>query len=203
MEAKVYVLDDDPAVRQGVCRLLQSAQLTAMPCATVTELLAAYNPNVLGCLILDVRMPEISGLDLQDKLKSDNVPLPIIFITGYGDVPMAVKAIKSGAVDFLQKPFRDEELLDAVRKAIQINLEQQNLISERKFLKEKMALLSDRERAIMNLVVAGQSNKSVGHALSITDKTVEFHRAHLMRKLQANNLPELVHTALRARQLLG
>lgn len=203
METKVYVLDDDPAVRQGVCRLLQSAQIDALPCVTVGEFLASYHPAEAGCLVLDVRMPEVSGLELQTKLQSDNIFLPIVFITGYGDVPMAVKAIKNGAIDFLQKPFRDEDLLDAVRRAIQLNREQKKLHKEKAYIREKFSQLSNREHEIMTMVVSGQSNKNIANALSITEKTVEFHRAHLMRKLQAENLPALVRMALRAQEILG
>ncbi|ANO50731.1 DNA-binding response regulator [Woeseia oceani] len=158
--------------------------------------LKAYSPEWSGCLILDIRMPGIGGLELQNELQKRSCGLPVIFITGFGDVPMAVEAIKNGAFDFIEKPFRDQELLDRINAAIEANSQQRIALSETAVVKERLQRLTGREREVMDLVVTGKANKVIAHELGVSQRTVEIHRARVMEKMEAKSLPELVRMHL-------
>jgi RNA polymerase sigma factor (sigma-70 family) len=192
-EAVVYVVDDDHSVRQAVCMLLRSVGYRPVPCATAAELLDKLQPDAGGCIILDVRMPGMSGLQLQEHMNQRQLDLPVIFITGHGDVDMAVMAMKAGAFDFLQKPFKDQALLDSLERALQRDEERRQRLEGRRRLREKLALLTAREREVLNGMVAGKANKVMALDLGLSERTVEAHRARVMEKMQARSLAELVH----------
>jgi FixJ family two-component response regulator len=187
----VLVIDDDKALRESVGRLLSSVGLEAQLFPSIPDFLKADRPKGPTCLVLDVRLPGRSGLDFQRELAASNVEIPLIFITGYGDIPMSVQAMKGGAIEFLTKPFRDQELIDA----IQIGLERDSarLENERTLvmLRERFASLSPRECEIMIQVVRGRLNKQIAGDLGISEATVKVHRSNLMRKLKVRSLPEL------------
>jgi two-component system response regulator FixJ len=194
----VFVVDDDPAILDSVQLLLRSVDLDAETFSSANEFLEAYGPERLGCLVLDVRMPGMSGLELQEKLDSMGSTLPIIFVTAHGDVPMAVQAVKAGAVDFIQKPFRHQELIDKTRQAIEQHARSREELASRKELAEHIASLTPREREVMDLVVEGKANKAIAHDLGISQRTVEIHRARVMSKMQASSVSELVQMVMRA-----
>jgi FixJ family two-component response regulator len=188
----VLVIDDDPLTRGALSSLFRSVGLSVRTFASATELLEHPLPDVPSCLVLDVRLPRLSGFDLQTELSRLDVKIPIIFITGHGDIPMTVKAMKAGAVDFLTKPFRDQEMLDAVTGALERDLmrrreEQSNLDIQARF-----ESLTPRERQIMALVTAGLMNKEVAFRIGITEMTVKIHRGHMMRKMGMKSLADLV-----------
>ena len=190
--AIVFVIDNDPSVRAVLKDLLDSVGLAVRLFASPQEFLASERPNAPACLVLDVRLPGISGLTFQKELASMGVDLPIIFITGHGDIPMCVRAMKAGAVDFLTKPFRDQDLLDAIESAIERDIErrrEQSLVTE---LRKRYANVTARERQIMTLVVIGLPNKQIATELDLSEMTVKVHRGQVMRKMQAGSLPELV-----------
>ncbi|MEQ8207077.1 MAG: response regulator [Woeseia sp.] len=192
----VYVVDDDQAIRHAMELLMKSV---GQPChlfASGDTFLDAYSATWSGCLILDIRMPGIGGLELQNELQKRNCSLPIIFITGFGDVPMAVEAIKNGAFDFIEKPFRDQELLDRVNAAIEADGRQRTAQTEATVIKERLQRLTGREREVMELVVTGKANKVIAHELGVSQRTVEIHRARVMEKMEARSLPELVRMHL-------
>ncbi|HTT07653.1 MAG TPA: response regulator [Gammaproteobacteria bacterium] len=191
-EAAVYVVDDDTSVRQAVCMLLRSVGYRPIPCATAAELLDKLQPEVTGCIILDVRMPGMSGLQLQEHMNKHQLVLPIIFITGHGDVDMAVVAMKEGAFDFLQKPFKDQVLLDSLERALQKDQERRERLKGKFRLMEKLELLTARERNVLDGMVAGKANKVTALDLGVSERTVEAHRARVMEKMQARSLAELV-----------
>ncbi len=191
----VFVVDDDVAVRDGVSSLLRSVGMRTEVFASPEELTARGTLASANCLVLDVRLPGISGLEFQRELNAQASRTPVIFITGHGDVPMSVRAMKAGAVEFLLKPFREQELLDAVQQAIQIDREQRREAAGLAELRERFALLTVREREVMENLVAGQLNKQIGEAIGAAESTIKAHRAQLMRKMQANSLPELVRMA--------
>jgi FixJ family two-component response regulator len=194
-DAVVFVIDDDESVRKAVGRLLKSAGLRAEVFASAEEFLQQTLPDQPACLVLDVSMPGLSGLDLQHLLADRNVFLPIVFITGHGDIPMTVQAMKAGAVDFLPKPFDDQDLLAAVRVGIDRHVQARHADKERAEIRHRAKSLSPREREVMALVVTGMLNKHVGQQLGVTEKTVKAHRAQVMRKMQAASLAELVRMA--------
>ena len=194
-KAVVYVVDDDPSVRKALERLLRSADYDAMTFASAAEFLDFACPDTAGCLILDIKMPELSGLELQDRLSEKDFSLPIIFITGHGTVPASVRAFKAGAMDFLQKPFNDMELLDAVSRAIEKHRRLRREQNEIKALRTKMETLTPREQEVFCLVVSGLLNKQVAFDLGITEKTVKVHRARVMQKMGAQSLADLVRFA--------
>ena len=194
-KAVVYVVDDDPSVRKALERLLRSAYYDAMTFASAAEFLDFACPDTAGCLILDIKMPELSGLELQDRLSEKDFSLPIIFITGHGTVPASVRAFKAGAMDFLQKPFNDMELLDAVSRAIEKHRRLRREQNEIKALRTKMETLTPREQEVFCLVVSGLLNKQVAFDLGITEKTVKVHRARVMQKMGAQSLADLVRFA--------
>lgn len=196
-EQVVLVIDDDPSVRAAVASLFRAVSLTCLTFASGEEFLAADLPDAPSCLVLDVRLPGLSGLNLQRELSERDIDVPIIFITGYGDIPMTVQAMKAGAVEFLTKPFRDQDLLDAVEQATQRDRLARNQRRELKVLQQRYDSLTTRERQVMQLVVSGLLNKQVAVELNISEKTVNVHRGQVMHKMGADSLARLVHMAER------
>jgi two-component system response regulator FixJ len=188
----VFVVDDDDAVRNSLRLLLKSAGLTTAVAASAEEFLSNYDTAHPGCLVLDVRMPGMSGLELQHELNVRGATIPVIFITGHGDIPMAVEAMQHGAFDFLQKPFRDQDLLDRVQRALTRDTEYRARLRQTDRIRERLASLSPREREVLDLVTQGKANKMVAGELGVSQRTVEIHRAHVMQKMEAGSLAELV-----------
>jgi len=188
----VFVVDDDPLTRGALSSLFRSIGLQVKAFASASELLKYPLPAVPSCLVLDIRMPRISGLDLQSELDRVGVRIPIIFITGHGDIPMSVKAMKAGAVDFLTKPFRDQEMLDAVSGALERDQNRRNEEKANSEMRARFELLTPRERQIMSLVTAGLMNKQVADKVGISEMTVKIHRGHVMRKMGTKTLADLV-----------
>jgi FixJ family two-component response regulator len=191
----VHIIDDDESMRAALDGLLRSVGLTPAPHASVSAFLAAKKPDVPGGLVLDVRMPEISGLDFQEKLCGLGIHLPVILMTAYGDIPMSVRAMKAGAVDFLTKPFRDQDMLDAIAKAIGRDRARREAGAAITALREKLTTLTPRERQVMLLVTAGKMNKQVAGDLGLCEITVKIHRGGAMRKMGARTLADLVRMA--------
>jgi two-component system response regulator FixJ len=196
----VFVVDDDEAVRDSLRLLLKSAGILAVTYASAQELLANYDPAQPGCLVLDVRMPGTSGLEMQHELNLRGAMIPVIFITGHGDIPMAVEAMQQGAFDFLQKPFRDSDLLDRVQRALARDQEQRDRLRQTDRIRERLASLSPREREVLDLVTRGKANKMVAGDLGVSQRTVEIHRAHVMQKMEAGSLAELVRMMMTVAQ---
>ena len=196
-EAIVFVVDDDKAVREATADLLASVGLRAMTFRTAQEFLASSRPEVPGCLVLDVRLPRLSGLDLQRELARSPVSIPIIFITAHGDVPMSVQAMKAGAVEFLTKPFRDQQLLEAIEKAIERDRGDRQRRKELTELRNRFESLTPREHDVMARVVAGLLNKQIAAELGTSEVTVKIQRAQVMQKMRADSLPDLVRMAER------
>ncbi|MER8884824.1 response regulator [Mesorhizobium sp. M0816] len=195
----VFIVDDDVSIRESLELLICSVGWRPETFASAKEFLDRSRPLVANCLILDVNLPDLSGLDLQKLISVERTDMPIIFITGYGDVPMTVKAMKAGAVEFLTKPFDDEELLGAIKLALERSETALALDSELQTLRHRHASLSRREQEVMTLVVSGLLNKQVGFELGISEITVKAHRGQAMRKMQARSLAELVNMAARLR----
>jgi two-component system response regulator FixJ len=192
----VHVIDDDDAIRQSLAFLLSTAKIEVVTYPSATAFLEALPGLTPGCIITDVRMPGISGIELVRRLKELNVGAPVIVITGHGDVPLAVEAMKIGAADFLEKPFDDEVLLASVRSALRVQDAQAKRRSERGDVENRLATLSSRERDVLGGLVAGRANKQIAYDLGISPRTVEIYRANLMNKMQAGSLSELVRMAL-------
>jgi FixJ family two-component response regulator len=188
----VFVVDDDPSMRAAVQDLIASVGLEARGFASPREFLEAVRPDAPACLVLDVRLPGSSGLTFQQELARAEVVIPVIFITGHGDIPMSVRAIKAGAVEFLTKPFRDQELLDAINAGIERNRAQRREASVLDDFRRRFAALTPREREIMALVILGRMNKQIAGDLGVSEVTVKVHRGQIMRKMRAKSLPELV-----------
>lgn len=188
----VFVVDDDPSMREAVQDLIESVGLQARGFASPREFLDAARADAPACLVLDVRLPGASGLNFQQELAQAGVHIPVIFITGHGDIPMSVRAIKAGAVEFLTKPFRDQELLDAINAGIERNRAQRRDGAVMDDLRQRFAALTPREREIMALVILGRMNKQIAGELGVSEVTVKVHRGQIMRKMRAKSLPELV-----------
>ena len=189
----VYLVDDDDAVRDSLGLLLRSIGLDCELYASAFDFLKHYDPRRQACLVADIRMPGLSGLELQQRLNEQRTEVPIIFITGHGDVPMAVNAMKAGAADFIQKPFRDQDLIDRIHKALDKDKERRVAHAEQDAIRARLALLTPRETEVMQRVVRGQANKVIAMDLGVSQRTVELHRARVMRKLKMRSLAELVH----------
>jgi FixJ family two-component response regulator len=191
-ETTVFVVDDDEAVRQSLSMLVETVGLNVETYSGGQEFLNEYDPEKAGCLVLDVRMPGISGLELQAKLAEQRCSPPVIIITGHGDVPMAVKAIKAGAIGFIEKPFRDQELLDKIQEAIDIDARQRCELARRAKTEDKLKRLTPRERQVMEHLIVGKPNKKIAAELQISQKTVDFHRTNIFEKMGVNSTVELV-----------
>jgi len=191
----VFVVDDDASMRQALARLLQSVQLRVEVFASPQEFLQSERPNVPSCLVLDVRLPGLSGLDFQAELAKADVRIPIVFITGHGDIPMSVRAMKAGAVDFLAKPFRDQDLLDAVTAAIQRDQKRREHENAMTDLRAHFSSLTPREGEIMALVASGLMSKQIAAEVGLSEITVKVHRSHLMKKMGARSVADLVRMA--------
>jgi FixJ family two-component response regulator len=192
----VFVVDDDASVRKGLVRLLKSAGYRPESCASAEEFLDRWERDPTpGCVLLDIQMPGLDGLQLQRKLQARAVSIPIIFITGHGDIPSSVSAMKAGAVDFFQKPINDEKLLGAVREAIQRDQKERTVRADREAVAGHFQNLTSREREVMALVVRGMLNKQIAFALGISEKTVKIHRGRVMEKMNASSFADLVRAA--------
>jgi FixJ family two-component response regulator len=196
--AMVYIVDDDDAIRDSLGLLMRSVGLASRGFESALDFLRGYDPDAHGCVVADIRMPGLSGLELQEELNERQARTPLIFITGHGDVPMAVKAMQAGAVDFIQKPFRDQDLLDCIHRALQQDLSARHSELEKQSVLDKMAALTPREAEVMEKVVAGCANKVIALDLGVSQRTVELHRARVMKKMQVRSLAELVRLVSQA-----
>lgn len=194
----VLVIDDDPSVLKALARLLRSIEVNVATFASPQEFLEHYEPGIHGCLVLDVAMPKLNGLELQQKLAARGNELPVIFLTGHGDIPMSVQAMKQGAVDFLTKPVHDQDLIVAIHAAIEKNRLNRRTHTELNEIREKLATLTPREREVLDHVVSGRLNKQIAADLGTVEKTIKVHRGHLMTKLKVRSLADLVRLAERA-----
>ena len=194
-EITVFVVDDDVAMRRSLENLIRSVGLRVEAFASAQDFLRSRREDVAGCLVLDVRLPGLSGLDLQKRMAEADIEIPIIFITGHGDIPMTVQAMKAGAVEFLPKPFRDQELLDAIQQALERDRKSREQRAEVEVLRSRFELLTPREREVMPLLVAGLLNKQIAVELGSSETTVKIHKHHVMEKMRAGSLAELVRIA--------
>jgi FixJ family two-component response regulator len=199
-EPVVHIVDDDEAVLDSLSMLLDSVGIDNTIYSSAQRFLDAYSEESIkilsGCIVLDIRMPLMSGMECQQRLKELECPLPIIFITGHGDVPMAVEAIKKGALEFIQKPFREQELLDCIQRALEINKDAQKHVLHTLDIKTRLQSLTNREQEVMQKVISGQANKVIASDLNLSQRTIEIHRANVMEKMQAHSLAELVTLVL-------
>ena len=196
-DATVFVVDDDEAVRDSLCRLFSSVDLAAETFPSGEKFLASCRPGKAGCLVIDLRMPGMGAFEVQKEMGARAIDLPTIFITGYGDVETGVRAMKAGAVDFIQKPFSEQDLLEMVQKAIAQSVAVLKKYAAFKETRENFDRLTPRERQVLDCIVAGEPNKRIAHTLGLSEKTVEFHRANLMKKMQARSLADLIQKAFR------
>jgi FixJ family two-component response regulator len=194
-ESIVFIIDDDPLYRASAERLVRSVGFSVQGFESARDFLSSRRPSVPSCLVLDVRLPGLSGLDLQRELADAGVHIPIIFVTGHGDIPMSVQAMKAGAVEFLTKPFRDQDLLDAIRHAIARDRIARRQHARNVDLRKRYELLSPREREVFKCVISGMLNKQIADELGTTERTIKFHRGHIMQKMQGNSLADLVRMA--------
>ena len=192
----VFLVDDDEAVRDSLGILMKSVALPSQAFASADEFLADFDPECPGCLVLDIRIPGMSGMELQQKLIDMRAILPIIFITGHGDIPMAVDAMQRGAIDFIPKPFRDHELLDRISKALENDQKNRDTLLEREEVDKRIEELTPREKQVMELVVQGKANKVIAGDLDVSQRTVEIHRARVMEKMKARSLAQLVRMVM-------
>ncbi len=194
--ATIFIVDDDEAIRDSLDVLLKTVDLSTTTFSSGDEFLEAYDPGWEGCILLDIRMPGTSGMEVQKRLAESGCSIPIIFITGHGDIPMAVEAMHIGAFDFIQKPFRDQDLLDRIDQALTISDEQEQQSARKKTVQNQFQTLTPREQEVMQFVVHGSANKVIAMDLGVSQRTVEIHRARVMEKMQARSLAELVRMAL-------
>jgi FixJ family two-component response regulator len=192
----VIVVDDDDAVRASLRLLLKSVGLEVQTYGSATEFLGSYNGQQPGCLVLDVRMPGLSGMELQEQLNLQGAIIPVIFVTGHGDVPMAVEAMQHGAFDFLQKPFRDQDLLDRIQRALVRDRENRVQLLQKDLIRTRLASLTPREREVLQLMTRGRPNKLMAADLGLSQRTIEIHRARVMEKMHASSLAQLVRMTL-------
>jgi FixJ family two-component response regulator len=192
VDATVFVVDDDPLIRDSLEQLIKSVGLKAYTFSSAQEFLEKDFPDEPGCLILDIRMPRLSGLDLQDELAQKGLTIPVIFITGHGTVPLSVRAMKAGAADFIQKPFEDQQLLDAIHQAIDKDTQTRREKAEISEIKRRVESLTPREYEVLLAVTAGMLNKQIAYDLKLSENTVKTHRAHIMQKMKVESLADLV-----------
>jgi FixJ family two-component response regulator len=192
----IYIVDDDDGMRRALVALLSTVGYPTAAFDRASEFLAKFKADDPGCLVLDIRMPEMSGLELQQHLNRMGSMLPVIFITGHGDVPMAVQAMKMGALEFIQKPFREQDLLDRINQALQLDAENRKDQARRSEVAKRLDTLTPREREVMNLVVEGEANKAIAIDLGLSERTVEIHRAKVMEKMRARSVAHLVRLHL-------
>jgi FixJ family two-component response regulator len=192
----VFIVDDDNGVRSSIRVLMKSVGLAATTFASAKEFLEAYHAMQPGCLVLDIRMPGMSGLELQEELNKRGAVIPVIFITGHADVPMAVAAMRHGAFDFLQKPLRDQDLVDRVQKALARDSETRTELKEPGRIRARIASLTPREKEVLDLLTAGKANKMMAQDLGLSQRTVEIHRAHVMEKMGAKSVAQLVRMVM-------
>ncbi len=192
----VFVVDDDPAIRDSLHWLVASVNLDVETFASAQAFLDTYRWDRTGCLLADIRMPGMSGIDLQLEINKRGLQLPVIVITGHGDVEMAVRAMKAGAFDFIQKPFNGQALLEVVQKAVDLSVARFHEASEQKLVQHQLSRLTPRERQVLEFIVAGEPNKAIALSLGRSEKTVEFHRAKVMEKMQARSLAELMRKVM-------
>jgi FixJ family two-component response regulator len=194
-EPVIFVIDDDSSVRRAITRLVESVGLRVELFASAQEFLHAKRPEAPSCLVLDVRLPDKSGLELQNELAGANINIPIVFITGHGDIPMSVRAMKAGAIEFLTKPFRDQDLLDAIQMGLERDRARQQRDTEIATLRQRFESLTPREREVLPRVVSGFLNKQIAYAIGASEATVKVHRSQLMRKMGASSLADLIRMA--------
>lgn len=192
----VYIVEDDDAVRESLQLVLESLGQPVAAFPNANAFLEAYHPDMAGCLVLDIRMPGMNGMELQRQLNERNSILPIIFVTGHGDIPMAVEAMQQGAVDFVQKPYREQDLLDKINQALALDRENRESLQMRQEIAARIDSLTPREKDVLDLMVAGKANKVIAIDLDISQRTVEIHRARVMEKLKANSLAHLVRMVM-------
>jgi RNA polymerase sigma factor (sigma-70 family) len=192
----IMVVDDDSGVRNAMRILLKSVGMESALYASAQDFLAAYQPSQPGCLVLDIRMPGMSGLELQQQLNLRGAVLPVIFMTGHGDIPMAVEAMQHGAFDFLQKPFRDQDLLDRIQKALVKDTERREALGEHSRIRSHLETLTAREREVLDLMTQGKQNKAIAQDLGVSPRTIEIHRARVLEKMNAQSVAELVRMML-------
>jgi FixJ family two-component response regulator len=198
--AMVYIVDDDSDMRESLCWLFHTVGLATTAFASPSEFLATFRPTGPGCLILDIRMPGTSGLELLEEMKRRNLRLPVLFVTAYADVPMAVRAMKSGAVEFIEKPFNGQTLLEKVQQAIRADAERLGRDAAHETVRSRLDNLTDKEREVLQMIQEGRPNKEIASLLSITPRAVEMRRAGVMKKLNARSLPDLLRLTLRPEQ---
>ncbi len=199
----VFVVDDDPDIRAAVALLMKSVKLPVRTFAGAGEFLSKWDPGDAGCLVLDVRMPGMSGLELQNVLHDRGEEIPVVFLSGHGDIPMALRAVRSGAVDFIEKPFRDQPLIDAVHEALALDEARREEKGEREGLLGRVGALTPRERQVAELVASGRSSPEIAKALKLSSRTVEMHRARAMKRLGVEGVVEMTRLILEARRASG
>jgi two-component system, LuxR family, response regulator FixJ len=203
LPATVFVIDDDEAVRNSLRLLLKSIGLPVRAYASAKEFLPSYDEHQPGCLVLDIRMPGMSGLELLQQLNLRGAIIPVVFISGHGDIPMAVEAMQNGAFDFLQKPFRDQDLIDRVQRALERDASVRAQLRATDKIREHFASLTPREREVLELVTSGKPNKVMAADLGVSQRTIEIHRARVMEKMQARSLAQLVRMMIDLKQPVG